>query len=79
MQTLNAYDAMPVARARAQQATGDQFPGATHLWRHAQSLWSDEYHAYRTLMALGMHDAAECAWQRRTAAADLAHIYITAC
>ena len=78
MQTLTAFDAMPVARARAQQATGDQFPGATSLWSHANQLWDDEFKAYQTLHALGLQSAANAAWERSKAAGQLTLIYVTA-
>ena len=79
MKTLTAKDALPIVRARALQESGNRFPGAAALYAAAGALWDDEWQSYRTLAELpGLRHAAECAYQRRCAAADLTKILVTA-
>ena len=79
MKTPTANDALPIVRARALQETGSRFPGAASLHAAAVALWDDEWNAYQTLVSLpGLRSAAECAYQRRTAASALTKILVTA-
>ena len=47
-------------------------------WHAAFDLWTAEFESYQALRAVGLHDAAQCAWQRRTGASELCHI-LTIC
>jgi hypothetical protein len=78
MTTLTAIDALPVVRARAEAATGNNFPGALALYCHATKAWDDEYDSYKALNDRGLHDAARCAFARRTAFSELASILVRA-
>lgn len=71
-------NAMAVAESRAGSATDRFGSRAVRVWAASNDLWSDEYHAWRALSALGLENAAECAWRRRTAAADLSSILLKA-
>lgn len=48
------------------------------LYVASSKLWEDEYETYDALHRLGFAAAAECAWQRRCAAADVALVLTTA-
>jgi hypothetical protein len=71
--TISARDILPVAIDRA-NLQDEIYSRQYKVCLAANSLWSDEYHAWKALIDLGLRDAAECAWQRRTAACDLATI-----
>ena len=77
---MQAIDVLPLikdrAKVRAELRRNESKPSS--YWHASFQLWSDEYQAYEALRAVGLRDAAGCAWQRRTAAADLCTI-LTAC
>ena len=77
---MQAIDILPLIKDRA-QARAELRRNASksaNYWHASFQLWSDEYQAYEALRAVGLRDAADCAWKRRTAAADLCTI-LTAC
>ena len=77
---MQALDAVPLIKGRAQARAQlrRNASKSSNYWHASFQLWSDEYEAYEALRAVGLRDAAACAWQRRTAAAELCQI-LTAC
>ena len=47
-------------------------------WHAAFELWTAEFESYQSLSAVGLHDAARCAWARRSGASELCQI-LTVC
>ena len=47
-------------------------------WHAAIELWTAEFESFQALSAVGLHHAADCAWQRRSGASELCQI-LTAC
>jgi hypothetical protein len=79
MATLTAIDVLPLVQARAQASTGKSYPGATALYAHAEQAWEDEWITYQALQQQpALRDAANCAWQRRTALSELTRILVRA-
>lgn len=77
---MQAIDILPLIkdRAAARAILRPNASKASNHWHAAFELWSAEFKAYEALSAAGLHDAAHCAWVRRTAAADVCNI-LTAC
>lgn len=74
--TQELLDALAVVKSRAAADPNDRCSRGVKLWAKANELWSDEYRSWKTLATLGHTSAAECAWQRRTVAADLAALLL---
>jgi len=73
MATVSALDILPIVQSRAgrwRQASQRNVA----IYVAANSLWNDEYETWLALMRLGLRDAANCAWERRSAASDLSRI-----
>lgn len=78
MTTTTANDALAVVYSRVRAKTGKLYPGIEALYKEAHLLWDDEFESWKALHAARLYDAAECAWQRRTAAENLTCIFVTA-
>ena len=70
---MSAFDAMPIILDRVdpgilvKRCTVERSLAVSQAaWR----LWQDEMATFEALSACGHHDAARCAWTRRTDAAD---------
>ena len=68
-----ATDRIPEPMRSKRGAIGRPSAVATAIYE----LWQDEWDSFHALNRMGLHAAAECAWQRRCAAAE-AYLFLAA-
>ena len=77
---MSAIETVSLIKDRIKDQAGarPEISKGVRAWHAAFELWTAEFESYQALSSIGLHNAAACAWQRRTGASELCQI-LTIC